>query len=387
MEESYTLKRKRKLFKYIYFSIAILLYTFAFPFLLLLTTKKKYRVSIPKRFFPFNNPKPKTDTLFHACSVGEVNSIEPILKKLDKKISISTITQTGNNQAKKLTEDVKYLPFELFLPFWLNVKTLVVIEAELWYMLFLVAKTKGAKTILVNARVSEKSYPKYLKLKWFYKKIFANIDIVFAQSEADKKRLSSLGAKNIKVIGNIKLAKEIKATKNYIKPKSETITLASSHEGEEKLILDTFLKIQNPNQKLIIVPRHPERFDRVDELIQKSLKDKSLTYSRFSKKQNFESDIVLIDCLGELINIYAISDTVIMGGTFAKIGGHNVIEPASFNCKIISGKHYFSQKELYKMVESIEITDNLEQSLNSKNLKKSKILQKIEIDEIIKEIK
>ena len=387
MEESYTLRRKRKLFKYIYFSIAILLYTFAFPFLLLLTTKKKYRVSIPKRFFPFNNPKPKTDTLFHACSVGEVNSIEPILKKLDKKISISTITQTGNNQAKKLTEDVKYLPFELFLPFWLNIKTLVVIEAELWYMLFLVAKAKGAKTILVNARVSEKSYPKYLKLKWFYKRIFANIDIVFAQSEADKNRLSSLGAKNIKVLGNIKLAKEIKATKNYIKPKSETITLASSHEGEEKLILDTFLKIKNPNQKLIIVPRHPERFDRVDELIKKSLKDKNLIYSRFSKKQNFESDIVLIDCLGELINIYAVSDTVIMGGTFAKIGGHNVIEPASFNCKIISGKHYFSQKELYKMVESIEITDNLEQSLNSKNLKKSKILQKIEIDEIIKEIK
>lgn len=387
MEESYTLRRKRKLFKYIYFSIAILLYTFAFPFLLLLTTKKKYRVSIPKRFFPFNNPKPKTDTLFHACSVGEVNSIEPILEKLDKKISISTITETGNNQAKKLSTDVKYLPFELFLPFWLNVKTLVVIEAELWYMLFLVAKTKGAKTILVNARVSEKSYPKYLKLKWFYKKIFANIDIVFAQSEADKKRLSSLGAKNIKVIGNIKLAKEIKATKNYIKPKSETITLASSHEGEEKLILDIFLKIKNQNQKLIIVPRHPERFDRVDELIKKSLKDKNLTYSRFSKKQNFESDIVLIDCLGELINIYAISDTVIMGGTFAKIGGHNVIEPASFNCKIISGKHYFSQKELYKMVESIEITDNLEQSLNSKNLKKSKILQKIEINEIIKEIK
>jgi len=387
VEESYTLRRKRKLFKYIYFSIAILLYTFAFPFLLLLTTKKKYRVSIPKRFFPFNNPKPKTDTLFHACSVGEVNSIEPILEKLDKKISISTITETGNNQAKKLSTDVKYLPFELFLPFWLNVKTLVVIEAELWYMLFLVAKTKGAKTILVNARVSEKSYPKYLKLKWFYKKIFANIDIVFAQSEADKKRLSSLGAKNIKVIGNIKLAKEIKATKNYIKPKSETITLASSHEGEEKLILDIFLKIKNQNQKLIIVPRHPERFDRVDELIKKSLKDKNLTYSRFSKKQNFESDIVLIDCLGELINIYAISDTVIMGGTFAKIGGHNVIEPASFNCKIISGKHYFSQKELYKMVESIEITDNLEQSLNSKNLKKSKILQKIEINEIIKEIK
>lgn len=384
-------------FTALYFLFALFLYIVSLPTVLLLSLKQKYKNSLPARFFLYRNPKfsnskDRDIVWFHACSLGEVNGITPIISKLDlDRVNISTITETGFNRAKEFTDSVRFLPFEIFLPFWIQkVKTLVVFEAELWLMLFFIAKRKGAKTILLNARVSDKSNPKYRKFKFLYQRVFKNIDIVFAQSEIDKRRLLYLGAERVEVIGNIKLAQNISITKE-LKRESEVkiITAGSTHKGEEELILSSFFEFREPNSKLILVPRHPERFDEVEKLIYNFILDKSLTYHRFSNREELDSDIILIDKLGELVNLYSISDIAIIGGTFNKsVGGHNPVEPAYFNLKIISGESYFNQKSLYVIVDGINFTDreNLAETLARVDLKHSKLKESIDLDRVLSEI-
>jgi len=382
-------------FSIFYYTVATIAYIVALPFLFFLKLKEKYQESIPARFFLKNNPPfPANGIHFHVCSLGEAKSIAPLIKHFNKElVRCSAITQTGFSEIKKYTSNARYLPFEIFLPFWIKrQKALVVVEAELWYMLFLVAKAKGAKSFLINARVSQRSYPKYLKLRWFYKRIFQNIDRVYAQSKEDAKRLKALGAKNIQVTGNIKLASIPKPTKAYQKPTNLIVTAASTHEREEELIIKAFLDLKK-NKKdatLIVVPRHPERFERVQKLLEDFAKEHKLSFSSFSKSQSFKSDIILVDMLGELINIYAISDIIILGGSFEKIGGHNAAEAAQFGCKIISGEHYFSQKDIFSAIENITISrkEELPQILlEYKKLLPTKLKSQITLDGIIKDIK
>lgn len=376
------------LFSIFYYLVLSFIYILAIPYLIFKSRNSKYRQAIPAKFFLKDNvPFKENGIWFHSCSMGETKAIKPLIENYLENANISVITNTGFEEAKKISSNVRYLPFEIFLPFWVNKqKVLVVMEAELWYLLFLVAKKKGAKTLLINARISDKSYKSYKRFSFFYKKIFQNIDKVFAQSKVDKSRLEELGATNIEVIGNIKLAQLPKVNVNLEKPKQVIITAASTHENEEKLILDAFKKEQG---KLIIVPRHPERFEKVDFLIREFIKEKNISYQRYSIKDDFDSDIILVDKMGILNDIYSISDVVILGGAFEKIGGHNPIEPAFFNCKIISGKNIFNQKSLfdciknYYLIENDELGDYLN---NIRNLEKPILTKAGSIEPIIKEI-
>jgi 3-deoxy-D-manno-octulosonic-acid transferase len=303
--------------------------------------------------------------------MGETKALAPIIEVLQasaqeqEAVNISVITHTGYQEAQKYNAEVRYLPFELFLPFWIKrQKALVVMEAELWYALFLFAKKRGARTFLINARISERSYPKYLKTKFLYEKIFSRIDHIFAQSQTDKERLESLGAKNVTVLGNIKLAKLPEVTKTIDKKQSRLITAASTHENEEQLIIqafyDVYLKAKRTDTRLIVVPRHPERFDAVYALIESLAKEYRFSYQRYSHDQDLHSDIVLVDVMGELNNFYAVSDTVILGGAFESIGGHNPIEPAYFNVKLISGKNIYNQIALFECIENYYLIDEEE---------------------------
>ena len=281
----------------------------------------------------------------------------------------------------------------MFLPFWIKKqKILVVLEAEFWYMLFVVARAKGAKVILLNARISEKSVKKYLQFAWFYKKLLSKVEIIYAQSEVDKNRFLALGAKNIEVIGNIKLAQKIVKTKEYQKPKCEsTIVGASTHDGEEEFILKSYIEyVKHRDSKLIIVPRHPERFDNVFDLMRSYADKNSLTLSRFSQTQSFESDMILVDMMGELNNIYAISDIAIIGGAFKDgIGGHNPLEPAYFGCKIISGKYFHDQKELFKYVHHVQFVqgDEIHKALiKAEEMPVSMVEETINLQPIVKKI-
>ncbi len=376
------------LFSICYYLFSTILYVLALPYLFIKSKNPKYKDAIPAKFFLKNNPKfPENGIWFHCCSFGETRAIKPIVDEFKDDVNISVITNTGFEEAQKLTSKVRYLPFEIFLPFWINKqKALFVMEAELWYMLFLCAKVKGVKTYLINARISDKSYQSYQRFAFFYKKVFVNIDKVFAQSQKDKERLELLGATNVEVIGNIKLAQLPVVTRTFAKPEGYVITAGSTHENEEKLILEGY---NSSLGKLIIVPRHPERFSKVNELIEAFVKDKNITYHRFSQVENFESDIILVDKMGELNNIYAISDAVILGGAFEKIGGHNPVEPAFFNCVLISGEHIFNQVPLFEAIENYTIVRNEElKNVMSKleNLEKSKLVNIGSVEPIIKEI-
>lgn len=383
-------------FSILYFTLSVLLYLIALPLLVYLSFKQKYKESIPSRFFLFNNPRFNSENgiWFHVCSFGEAKALKPILDALpDEEIKITTVTHTGQTQVRKYDADVRYLPYEMFLPFWAKKqRVLVVLEAEFWYMLFAVMRARGARVILLNARISEKSAKKYLQFGWFYKKMLRHVEIIYAQSEADKNRFLALGAKNIKVIGNIKLAGEIKKTKEYKKPQMQVIVAGSTHETEEEPILKSFVEYRKQSDaKLIIVPRHPERFDSVYKLMQEYADKNSLTLSKFSTCQDFEADLILIDAMGELNNIYAISDIAIVGGAFKEgIGGHNPLEPAHFGCKIITGKYFHDQKELYKYVHHVQYVerDEIHKALMAcGDLPPSMVEETINLETVINKIK
>ena len=388
-------KRRNLIFKYIYTTLSIIVYIIATPAVILLSLKQKYRESLPARFFLYKNPPLSPDGVwFHLCSFGEARAVTSISDRIDNKYHrFTTTTQTGYSVVSSYSKESRYLPFEPLLYLWSKPqKVLVVFEAELWYLLFAIAKSQGAKTLLVNARVSQKSYPKYKKFAFLYREIFKYIDSVYAQTEEDADRLATLGAKNIKICGNLKFASIPKATKMLKRPKGLIVTAGSTHEGEEEIVFDAFgaLKKRQKDAKLIIIPRHPERFEKVSGMAQAYAKKMNWSYSRYSKGTTLESDITLIDKMGESVNLYAISDIVILGGAFMPIGGHNAAEAAQFGCKIISGEHYFNQKELFAGIEGIVISsakDLADRLKRYEELPNTKIKAKaVGIDDIVKEI-
>lgn len=380
------------MFRAIYLSLCFILWLIFLPILIILSFKEKYRVSIPKRFFyPFNFSKNfKPSIWIHACSFGEIKSLEPIIDSIkNENILLSVTTQTGFNLAKQTYEAesnirVEFLPFEIFLPFirfrLKSLKMLVVTEAELWFEVFYSAKKINAKTILINARLSDKSFPKYKKFSFFYKRLFDLIDLILAQSETDLNRFLEINNKlNVKVFGNLKILNPPKITKKYKKFNTPLILAASTHDGEEDLILKAFNNLDS-NEILAIAPRHPERFN----IVESKLKNPALL-SRLDSSINNENEIelnlgdkkiILIDKLGELNNFYNIADVALLGGAWSKNGGHNPLEPAFFNTRLISGENIFNQKALFSNVENYTLTNekNLESTLkNYKNLPKSNI--------------
>jgi len=379
------------MFNIFYYLLALILYFLAIPYLLYKKRSKKYSQVIPAKFFLRNNPKFQTDKIwFHSCSMGETKALKPIFDKLNKNdINLSVITNTGYEQGSQMVDSVRYLPFEIFLPFWVTKqKVLLVMEAELWLMLFYSAFKNGTKTVLINARINDKSYKKYKKYSFFYKQLFKYVDKIFAQSQTDKKRLEDLGAKNIEVIGNIKLASLPKVSKVLSKPNGTIITAGSTHKTEEELILNAWNKKQG---KLLLVPRHPERFEEVFDLVKNKYQDSNVTFHKYSEQKNLESDIIVVDVMGELINIYAISDVVILGGGFIKTaGGHNPIEPAFFNTVVLSGETIFNQKSLFECVNNYYLVKNDELKIyldDIKNLKQTSLGQEGTVEPILKYIK
>lgn len=375
------------MFAWLYFAFAIFIYLLAALPLAFLSLREKYKISIPKRFFAPKIPH-NCEIWLHACSLGEINSLaflDEFFKKNNKKILITTITNTGFARANELFSknpnvEIAFLPFEIFLFFYRNkhLKTLVVLEAELWFGLFLCAKKNGAKTLLLNARISQKSLPKYKKFAFFYRQIFKNIDKVFAQSAQDKENLAQIGAKNIEILGNIKSLNPPKINKNY-PYLPNLIIAASTHKGEEELILHAFLnafnELENP-PILLIFPRHPHRFNEVWDLLKNNPKADRFSQSCIESALKHNKNIILIDTLGELINFYAIADLVILGGSFEPIGGHNPLECAHFQTKILSGEFIFNQNALFNLVNGAKIIkkNELENMLkNYKNLPKTSI--------------
>ncbi len=356
----------------------------------------------------------------HACSFGEIKSLQSLIKSLEKqldnnqKILLTTTTQTGFDLACKLYPNciIRYLPFETLIPFWLHNITLVsltLVEAELWLMPLVCAKSKGAKTLLINARISKHSFPRYQKFGFFYRKLFGLIGQIFCQTPRDKLRLEALGANNIIVLGNLKLAEIPQTNTNYISPEQSLWVVASTHnrhnQSEEILILKAIIEaflddcasIQdalNSMPRFLFAPRHPERFVEVESNLNQILDSYSLPHllktSELGVQNALNAPFILLDSLGELNNLYKIAQGVILGGSFLKnIGGHNPIEPAFFRTKLISGYDIFNQKALFASIQNYSLCkiQSLPHLLKKRELlKNTKITKKLKLTKIIRAI-
>ncbi len=319
----------------------------------------------------------------HAVSLGEVIAITPVIKKLisheSSSILITTMTPTGSDQVGKTFGDQVqhvYLPYDFpgaikrFLR-WCKPNILIIVETELWPNLLHYTHHKNTPILLVNARLSAKSAAGYARVNIMTQKIFSNVDHISAQTIQDAERFFALGFANEKlsVLGNIKydltIPSEVIDAAKKLRDEigQRPIWLAAStHDGEDEIMLTVFekLRMKFPDLLLVLVPRHPERFQSVFDLCS----EKFITVRR-SHQQNLESStaIFLGDTLGELLIFYALSDITFVGGSFVPTGGHNVIEPASLGKPIITGPHLFNfanvSEQLIK-ADAMQVVENAE---------------------------
>lgn len=307
----------------------------------------------------------------HAVSVGEVEACRPIAQALKEdyphhQLLITTMTPTGSERVKLLFSDSVahcYLPYDL--PFAIqrfldkvNPQFSIIMETEIWPNLLELCHKKNIPLVLANARMSERSAKGYARFPQFTKSILNHITLIAAQGQDDKQRFHNLGANHEKVhaIGNLKfeislpasLQEQASAMRNIWDNDRPVLVAASTHEGEEEIILNAAHQIRAEFADLlvIIVPRHPERFDRVAALAQKS----GINTLRRSENQPCPSDVqvLIVDTMGELPLFYAASDVAFVGGSLVPHGGHNLLEPAILGRAVITGPHFFNFNDITK---------------------------------------
>lgn len=301
----------------------------------------------------------------HAVSVGEVIAAAPLIKQLAKRntghrIVITTTTPTGAKQAEALEAfaEHRYMPLDFGFAVHgfiaaIQPKQLIVIETELWPNTLATAKKSGIPVTVVNARLSEKSFLGYRKVQWLFNQIIPCVDNVVCQHIDDAERFHKLGfpQEKLSVSGSIKFDITIENTiVNKGKHLRETLgkqrpiwIAASTHQGEDEQILEAHKLIveQLSDALLIIVPRHPERFQAVETLSRQSFQ----TISRTSQIQVSENTgVYLGDTMGEMLVLLSASDVCFIGGSLLgkKVGGHNLLEPAALGKPILTGPSYFN---------------------------------------------
>lgn len=361
--------------RYIYNILLYLLIPFILLRLLWRSRKSpEYRCRWNERFAFFPIPKNyQHGVIIHSASVGETIAAAPLIRQIKKTypdlpIIVTTMTVTGSHQVKKSFQNFVfhvYVPYDLpdVVQRFFNKtkpKMLIIMETELWPNLLHYAHEKKIPVLLANARLSEKSTRGYAKIKNFTARMLQNITKIAAQSQSDAKRFTKLGAPQdrITISGNIKFDINLSGSsqeagmllRQQFGANRQVWIAASTHEGEEEIILAAFKQIKNqmPDCLLILVPRHPERFTPVANLC-KQLGFKIVLRSS-NELSDATTDIFLGDTMGELIKFYAASDIVFVGGSLVPIGGHNLLEPAILNLPIISGPYVFNFTEIARLL-------------------------------------
>tara|TARA_B100001123_G_scaffold210421_1_gene237895 strand:+ start:42 stop:1286 length:1245 start_codon:yes stop_codon:yes gene_type:complete len=329
---------------------------------------------------------------FHGSSVGEILSVIPLIEKLEKKKKIDKILVTSSTLSSskvlskfKLKKTIhQFFPIDSdfftkkFLDYW-KPSAAIFIESEIWPNMLMNIKKKKISLILLNARITKKSYNKWKIIPYTAKKLFKNFDICFSQNQETRKYLKNLGAKKINLLGNLKFS-ESKSQKNYnFTNKLNKIfkhkiiwCAASTHNTEEKIcaLAHKKLKIKHKNLLTIIIPRHIQRTNNIiNEIEDLDLKvQKRSANIKISKN----TDVYLVDSYGETKSFYKICKTVFLGGSIINHGGQNPLEPARFGCKILHGPYVQNFSEVYNFLEKNNLSSkfrNTEQLVNS--LKKS----------------
>ncbi|KJJ86036.1 3-deoxy-D-manno-octulosonic-acid transferase [Candidatus Omnitrophus magneticus] len=313
----------------------------------------------------------------HAVSVGEVVIAVKITRELkkilpNKKIIISTTTLTGNKLAREqgsgLFDAIFYFPIDLscIVKNFIRVikpAVFLIIETELWPNIISEMKRAHVPVILVNGRLSAKSFRNYKRVRFFIKKILQNVELFLMQGDVDAERIITLGAcrEKVKVYGSIKFdeysfSDSKKYTKRFFSFREDdnVIIAGSTHAPEEEYILDIYLKLKSKysNLKLVIVPRHIERISSIEKLI----RAKSFLCKKFSDilagrgKNSTHADIILIDTIGHLRALYNTATIVFVGGSLVKKGGQNPLEPAGLGKPIVFGPHMYNFSSITKIL-------------------------------------
>ncbi len=374
--------------KYVLYDILIyiLLIVLSPYFIIKMITVRKYAPGLTERLGFINAEKLKGlegGTVFwtHAVSVGETKAVLPLLKSLKRKnpdirILFSTVTKTGQLIAEKeglgIIDSLIYFPLDIS---WvvgrvirlIKPSAFIVVEKEVWPNFFNHLKKTKVPIVIINGTLSEKSFKRYLLLKPFFADIFAMIGLYAAQTKADRTRAVKTGVQKPRAVvtGNIKFdleAPEIEpGALNALREAlgvgggDKIIVAGSTHPGEEAILLEAYKTLDAGSKalKLIIAPRHPERFNAVESII----KDSGFSYTRRSV-YNHQTDhsinpsVVLLDTLGELMTVYSLADIAIVGGSFvAGIGGHNLLEPAYFGKPVLYGEHLSTYLHMANMLE------------------------------------
>lgn len=338
----------------------------------------RYRERLAERFgfmTPLSTERPVI--WIHAVSVGEMIAATPLVKTLLKiypqyQYLVTNTTPTGSEQARKTFGDsvsYSYLPYDI--PNAINrflkrahPYLFILLETELWPNLLHCTHRKNIPIILVNARLSEKSLCGYQRIRKLTKKMLNHLTAVAAQTVKDQERFLLLGLQpdKIHVTGNIKFDLQLPPllTQNAATLKESwhnrpTWIAASTHDGEEKIILTAYKEIikKYPDILLILVPRHSDRFRKVASLCE----GEGYTLAKRSLMQNpdINTSILLVDTIGELLLFYAASDIAFVGGSLiTTVGGHNLIEPAANQLPLISGPHLYNFAEVSRLLRDAD---------------------------------
>jgi 3-deoxy-D-manno-octulosonic-acid transferase len=324
------------------------------------------RVPVPR----FANLKARNDRPLiwvHAVSVGEVLAVSRLVAELTTAVpeflvAVSTTTRTGQALARERfgAERVFYCPLDLpwavraYLEA-LQPRMLVLAETEFWPNLLSGCFRRAIPVAVVNARVSDRSWPRYRRLRWFWRPLLRKIACVLAQSRLDAERLEEIGClhERVSVAGNLKFdvrtAEESEATRlvRRLTQGLRIIVAGSTLEGEEAALLEAWPRLLefDPKLAMVLAPRHPERFPAVIALLEKSgypwVKRSEWDSQPAAALDSLEpGQIVLLDSIGELASAYVLASVAFVGGSIVPAGGHNPLEPAQFGVPIVMGPHY-----------------------------------------------
>lgn len=316
---------------------------------------------------------------FHAVSVGEFNAVWPLIQCFLKEypgypVCVSTTTRTGHDLARQRLAgvgEVFYFPLDLpwAVAAWLDAlrpSLVAIVETEIWPGFTSACTRRKIPIIVVNGRISSRSFNAYYHLRALFGQVIRQFSVVAAQSATDAERYCAIAGEslNVAVTGNLKFdglrpvaSGETDQLRHQLNLASDQFVLVagSTHEGEESAILAAFSKLRealatedarskNPPRRLILAPRHPERFTRAAQLI----KEAGFRPRRYSAGEGFEDDqdVFLLDTIGELFRYYSLASVAFVGGTLAPIGGHNILEPYAYAVPVICGPHLDKTQDL-----------------------------------------
>jgi 3-deoxy-D-manno-octulosonic-acid transferase len=356
-----------------YFTYTLLLtlgLAFTLPYYLV--RFRKYLPTLADRFGFLKLPQLRKSIWVHAVSVGEVKAVERLLERLRQQfpsqtIVVSTATPTGQQLARERRDIVDHtFYFPIDLP-WavrravnhVDPEMVIIAETEIWPNFLRACRSRGTRVVMINGRISDKSFARYHLVRRWLRRVFEDYTIIGMQSELDRSRIEAIGADPLKVtvFGNLKydvidVNRPVDdGLASWLANRNPWWIAASTMSGEEEPVLEAFASVRktHPDLKMMIAPRHADRFDAVEEILKRS----GLCFIRRSRIHDSPPNggfaVLLLDSIGELAAVFQYAAVVFMGGSLVPRGGHNVLEPARHRKPIVFGPHMENFRDMARL--------------------------------------